>query len=158
MLFQNSSIKELVFIVDKPNVMIYVVSCPNDKIRVFSINDVLKPSESSSHRNVTSAIIPPIPCTRISFYHSFFLSATSRFRTLTISPLKITSVNMSVWYLKHSDWIRMFLWWVVSVWWRSVFDHFLLIIILENSFKINIITERNLCAKIVWIQNSFKQI
>lgn len=96
MLFQYSTIEKLIFVVDKPNVMIDIVSCPNDKVRIFSINDVFKSSERSSHWNITSSVISPITCACVTFDHSFFLSTTRRFRAFTVCPLKITSVYMRV--------------------------------------------------------------
>jgi len=144
MFLENSSIEKLIFIVDKPNVMINVITCPNNKIRIFRIDDVFKSSKSSSHRNITSAIITPITRTCITFYHPFFLSTTRWLCTFTISSFKIASINMRVRNLKHSDWIWMFLRRVFSVWWRCVFDNSLLIILLKRSFKVYIITKSNL--------------
>lgn len=137
--------------------MINIVSCPNDKIGILSLNYILQPPKSSAHGNVTSSVISPISRPCISFCFSLFLSATWRFSTLSICAFQIASVHMSVWNLKHLDWIRVILLRVLAVNLWSVFYHILLKVLLVCSFKVNIVAKSQFWTDIVWIHRSFKK-
>jgi len=73
--FKDSSIEELVFIVNKPDIMINIVSCPDNKVRILCFNHILQPPERRAHRNVTSPIIAPEPCPCLPLSFPLFLSA-----------------------------------------------------------------------------------
>lgn len=157
MSFQYSPIKELILIVDKPDIMINIVSSPNYEIRILSLYYILQSPESSTHGDITSSVKPPVPCPCFSLHHTLFLSTTWRLRALPICSFQISSVHMGIWDLKHFDRIWVVLLWVLAVNLGCVFNHGLFKVLLIGSFKVNVVTECQLWADVVWIHGPFEQ-